>query len=69
MAVSLTEKEFSQHVGTKFQVALNQPAIELNLAEVKGYPAGPNEQDGMERFSAFFDGPHGLVPNFGAPVF
>jgi hypothetical protein len=57
MAVSLTEQEFSQHVGTQFQLSLDQQPIELKLSAVKGYPAGPNEQDGMERFSAFFDGP------------
>jgi len=57
MAVSLTEQEFSQHVGTKFQLTLDQREIELNLAEVKGYLPGDNEQTGMERFSVFFDGP------------
>jgi hypothetical protein len=57
MTVSLTEQEFSQHVGTQFQLNLEQQAIELKLSAVKGYPAGPNEQGGMERFSAFFDGP------------
>lgn len=57
MTVSLTEQEFAQHVGTKFQLSLDQHPIELKLSEVKGYPAGPNEQGGMERFSVFFDGP------------
>ena len=50
MAASLTEQEFSQHVGTKFQLSLDQQAIELELVEVKGYLAGSNEQGGMERF-------------------
>jgi hypothetical protein len=57
MSASLTEQEFSQHVGTPFQLSLDEQAIELKLSAVKGYLAGPNEQGGMERFSAFFDGP------------
>jgi hypothetical protein len=57
MAVSLTEQEFSQHVGTNFHVTVDQQQIELNLSEVKSYRGGSNEQSGMERFSAFFDGP------------
>ncbi|MDX6384147.1 MAG: hypothetical protein QOK48_1720 [Blastocatellia bacterium] len=57
MAADLTEQEFSQHVGTPFQLNLNEPTIELRLSSVKGYPAGSNEHEGMERFSAFFDGP------------
>ena len=57
MPVSLTEKEFSQHVGTKFHVKADQPEIELELIEVKGYVSQEIEQDGMERFSVFFAGP------------
>ena len=57
MAASLTEQEFSQHVGTQFQLSLDEQAIELKLSQVKGYLAGPNEHDGMERFSVFFEGP------------
>ena len=57
MAASLTEQEFSQHVGTNFQLRLDQGSVNLNLSKVKGYSSGPNEQTGMERFSAFFDGP------------
>ena len=60
MAVSLTEQEFAQHVGTKFQLKLDPQPIELNLAEVKGYLPGPGDQAGMERFSVFFDGPPSL---------
>jgi hypothetical protein len=60
MAAALTEKEFSQHLNTKFQVKLDDKNIELELVEVKGYPAGPNEQGGMERFSIFFTGPGDL---------
>lgn len=56
MPAQLTEEEFSKHVNTKFRVTGN-PSIELELDEVKGYRAGPNDQGGMERFSAFFRGP------------
>jgi hypothetical protein len=57
MPADLTEQEFSQHVGTPFQLSLAQQPIELKLSSVKGYPAGANEHDSMERFSVFFDGP------------
>jgi hypothetical protein len=57
MSVSLTEKEFSQHVGTKFHVKADQREIELELIEVKGYVSQEIEQGGMERFSVFFVGP------------
>ena len=57
MAVALTEKEFSQHLNTRFQVRLDDQKIELELVEVKGYLPQANEQTGMERFSVFFDGP------------
>ena len=57
MAASLTEKEFSQHVGTTFTVKLDDREIDLNLIEVKGYLPRENEQTGMERFSVFFVGP------------
>jgi len=57
MPASLTEKEFSQHVNSKFRLKLPDREIALELAEVKGYPSGPNEHGGMERFSVFFDGP------------
>ena len=56
MSSILTEAEFSKHVNTKFRVAAEQP-IELELTEVKGYLGKAHEQQGMERFSAFFRGP------------
>jgi hypothetical protein len=59
---SLTEAEFSKHVGSKFLLKIDPQTLELELAEVKGYPSGPNEQSGMERFSAFFVGPGTLLP-------
>src|SRR5713101_7698241 len=57
MPASLTEKEFSQHVGTKFHLNIDQREIELELTEVKGYESQAIEQGGMERFSVFFAGP------------
>ena len=57
MPVSLTEREFSQHVGTKFHLKADEREIELELIEVKGYVSQEIEQGGMERFSVFFSGP------------
>jgi len=54
---NLTEQEFSKHIGSEFQAYVNQNEVALKLADVKGYLSKPNEQSGMERFSAFFDGP------------
>jgi uncharacterized protein DUF6916 len=52
-----TEKEFSKHVGTKFQTTIDEREIQLELTEVKGYSSAENEEQGMERFSLFFMGP------------
>ncbi len=57
MPASLTEKEFFQHVGTKFHLNVDQREIELELTQVKGYTSQAIEQGGMERFSVFFAGP------------
>src|SRR5882672_9037103 len=57
MAASLTEAEFSKHVGSKFLINVEPRTFDLELVEVKGYLPGPNDQIGMERFSAFFSGP------------
>jgi hypothetical protein len=61
MPATLTEKEFSQHLNSKFQLKLADRELQLELIAVKGYPSGPNEQGGMERFSVFFAGP-GDIP-------
>ena len=61
MSTNLTEQEFSKHVGTQFTVALTQGELGLTLVEAKAYMPGENEQDGMERFSVFFDGPPNLL--------
>lgn len=57
MPATLTEKEFAQHLNSRFQLKLADRELPLELVEVKGYPAGPSEQGGMERFSVFFAGP------------
>jgi hypothetical protein len=62
MAVELTEKEFSQHLHTKFQTRFNDQPVDLELIEVKGYMPQQNEQAGMERFSVFFNGPNVYLP-------
>ena len=56
MPATLTEEEFSKHLNTQFRVK-SDPSLELELDQVKGYLSGENEQQGMERFSAFFRGP------------
>jgi hypothetical protein len=51
-----TEKEFSQHLNTKFSAHLEDgEVVDLELTEVKPYLVGA--QDGLEQFSAFFQGP------------
>jgi hypothetical protein len=54
---TLTEAEFSKHVGTTFYAKVGEQEINLTLAEVKPYMQEPTEEKKMERFSAFFDGP------------
>ena len=58
---NLTEEEFSKHVGTQFRATLGEHEINLTLTEVKRYMPGVNEEQGMERFSVFFDGPPDIV--------
>lgn len=60
MSAPLTEKEFSQHINTKFRLNVERAEpIELELVEVKSYENKdkPGEHGGMERFSVFFMGP------------
>ncbi len=57
MPASLTEKEFSQHIGQKFRGHADDLEIEFDLIEVKGHTSQEIEQGGMERFSVFFAGP------------
>jgi uncharacterized protein DUF6916 len=53
----LTEREFSKHLNSKFNLAVNDRNLQVELVEVKSYRAGEHDQQGMERFSAFFKGP------------
>jgi len=62
MVPILTEKDFSPHLNSKFYVQLEDGFVELELAEVTTYVAGPTDQSGMERFSIFFDGPGVCLP-------
>jgi len=49
---------FSQHLNTKFSADVGSAEpVELELVNVVVRPSGPNEEAGMERFSAFFRGP------------
>lgn len=60
MAVRFSEKEFSQHVNTKYHAEIDgREPLELELVEVTPYENRdkPGEHSGMERFSLFFQGP------------
>ena len=56
MTATLTEEEFSKHVNTTFHVKFTDGQLDLELDEVKGYRNKAVERQGMERFSAFFQG-------------
>jgi hypothetical protein len=43
----LTEKEFSKHLHSTFQLSLGDRKLELKLVEVKGYLPKENEQEGL----------------------
>jgi hypothetical protein len=59
-----TAENFSRNVNTKFHVNVDPAeSIELELVRVEVRTSEPNEQGGMERFSAFFQGP----PNYLLP--
>lgn len=61
MAATLTEKEFSQHVNSKYRVNVdNAEPIELELVEVKEKEGLAGEQEGLERFSIYFIGPENI---------
>ena len=62
MVPILTEKDFSPHLNSKFYVQFTDGSLELVLAEVEPYPAGPTDQSGMDRFSLFFDGKGVCLP-------
>ena len=57
----LTEDSFTKQLNTVFRVKISAPGpVELKLVEVKGYASGANEQNAMERFSLYFNGPGDL---------
>ena len=59
-----TEKGFAKNLNTSFRIQLDTPKpIDLILVAVNGRPSEPNEEAGMERFSAMFSGP----PDFFLP--
>jgi hypothetical protein len=62
MPAELTEQEFSKHLNTKFALSLEDQKIDLELVQVKGYLPQQIEEQGMERFSLFFDGPGIYLP-------
>ena len=43
MPADLTEKEFSQHLHTKFKTKIDDQPIDLELVEVKSYSPQENE--------------------------
>lgn len=58
MPANLTEEAFAENLNTKFRVRVEAPhPVELELTEVKSYRVKAGEQDGLERFSLFFQGP------------
>ena len=62
MTTSLTQTEFSKHLNTKFHTELADGSpVELELVEVKAYRGNVPEETGMERFSAFFRTPEGVL--------
>jgi len=50
----LTEREFSKHLNSKFNLNFDGRHVQLELSEVKAYLPQEHEQQGMERFSTLF---------------
>ncbi|HEV8428365.1 MAG TPA: hypothetical protein VGQ41_10735 [Pyrinomonadaceae bacterium] len=58
MSIKQSEAEFTKNLNTKFRINVDTPQpIELTLIDVTPRHIGPNEEPGMERFSAVFMGP------------
>jgi hypothetical protein len=56
-----TAEHFSQNLNTKFRVNVDSTEpVEIELVEVAVRKIEPTEQQGMERFSAFFYGPSNI---------
>ncbi len=66
----LTEKDFSRHLNTRFHINFdNDEKVELELVEVKPYPAIDTELQGFERFSLYFVGPPNIrLPQYTYPL-
>lgn len=61
MPATLTGKEFSQHLNSKYRVDVDgAEPIELELVEVQEKESLPMEQQGLERFSLYFIGPENI---------
>lgn len=57
-----TEAEFSKNLNTKYRLVVDAPQpIDLTLVEVTPRKIEPNEEAGMERFSAVFMGPREIL--------
>ena len=57
-----TEAEFAKNLNTKFRLVVEAPQpIELTLVDVAPRKIQPNEEPGMERFSAVFMGPREIL--------
>ena len=57
----LTRQTFDELVNQRFQVALAQEPIELELIECKSLGSGPQGEGGREPFSLVFRGPAGPI--------
>jgi hypothetical protein len=58
MSSNLTAAEFGKHLNTNYQVELDdQMSLDLELVEVSPHISTQAEQQGLERFSAVFQGP------------
>ena len=57
----LTEREFSKHLNSRFNVKFVDGELPLELVEVSAYRPKEHEQQGMERFSAVFTCPANLL--------
>jgi|SRR6516164_6366519 hypothetical protein len=57
----LTAREFSKHLNSQFRLKVKDQDLPLQLVEVKPYLPQENEQQGLERFSVFFEGPGDLL--------
>ena len=57
----LTEQEFSRHLNSTFNIKFVDGDLPLQLVEVSAYRPQEHEEQGLERFSAVFNGPEGLL--------